>query len=362
MTLVTTLQAGCPKSGNFWLHRILRAAEDRAGRPHRSFIVDHPVRRYAETWELGFEGQADIDALNIEPWGCGFRIRRHFVEPVADIDDYLGKCSLVWTHSPICRTSFAVLPKFSHIVYIVRDPRDMALSAANYAFKSHMLSAVPPNFDPDPPTWLRHMFDGLVREWVTHVGGYLRHRERFGVHVVFYERLLRQFDDEVGALLDYLGIRLSPNELSMIREEVAFESLRASNPEHLRRGQAGGWRRDMADQHVQRCARVASRLLGLLNYPIERNDGDLLPRLDPAMPNEALEDAVLQAKRGPIGELVRVASFLASDRSFRYKAHRINQWLRALQGKDPIRYARLEEAIQASESGKRRHDPAMARH
>ena len=323
---MTILQAGLPKSGNFWLYRILRLSMERAGLERRSFIQHHPIHEEAQHWDLSFEGQADVDALVIEPEECAFRISAVFREPIADIEAYLQQCSHVWTHSPICTRSFEVLPRFDHIVYIIRDPRDVAISYSKFAFTKHKLTNHPPHYEQNPASYLKHHLDGLLRRWVRHVGGYLKHRDALNVHVVFYERMLHDFENEFASLLDALGLDLSSEDRAAIQQEVDFSTMKKRNPAHVRKGRARQWADVLTDAQHRKAERLASRLMRMLGYPSARDAPFSLPRLPSALSRHDLDAALAQAERTPWQEVERVYNFLTSDRPLRAKTARIRRW------------------------------------
>lgn len=322
------LQAGVPKSGNVWLHRILQLTLDHGGVPRRSYIQAHPIQAQARTWELSYQGHADVDNLDILPAGCVCRISAVFREPVTDLDAYLRRCRHVWTHSTINARSPAVLPKFDRIVYIIRDPRDVAISMANYVFTPHVQRRFPPHYEKSPTTFLQHALDGLLRDWVQHVGGWLRYQDGPPVHVVFYERLRQSFDAELTALADYLGVRLDVAARAAIRTATDFAAMKPGSPNHLRQGLAGGWRQVCTGPQNRLATQIAGPLLRLLNYPVHPTDPETLPARPASLPPAALAAALAAARRSLGDEVRRVWDFAVSDRPLRAKLNRVRDWTR----------------------------------
>lgn len=324
------LQGGVAKSGNLWLYRVLDCVFRQAGWERRRFIQNHPIYAQAQTWELSHRDQADVDWLEIKPDGCWCRISSMFREPIADMDAYLRQCSHVWTHSPICARSFEVLPKFDRIVYIIRDPRDAAISMSHFVFTPHVQRRYPPHHEKSPEKFLTHALDGSLRDWVFHVGGYLRQRTAQRIQVVFYERLLHAFDSELGELLEYLGVRLDRTAFEAVRKEADFRNMKTENPNHVRRGQSGGWREVFSAAQKQQAESIASRMLLLLNYPVGDAPGDALPHLPIDASPALVEEAMTQARRNLGGEMKRVYDFLVSDRPPRAKVKRVRDWTRGM--------------------------------
>lgn len=307
------LQAGMAKSGNFWLYKIIQGILSHGGLENKSFIQNHPIHELAQTWDLSYKEQADIDVLDIDPHKCFYRISSVFRMPIEDIDDYIQQCNHVWTHSHFCQRSVTVLPKFDKIVYIIRDPRDRAISAAKFRFTPYMQKYYP-HGDPDPDASLAHSLTGNVRSWVQHGGGYLRCRDELQIHFVFYERLLHAFGEEVADLLEYLDIELSEEAIAAIKRDVEFNTMKRENPHHVRKGRSGRWREVLTDAQKQRAARIAGPMLEILNYPVYESQTDQsLPCLPTQLDSSQIEKAIAHANRRTFREKVRrVYKFITS--------------------------------------------------
>jgi len=322
--VVTVLQAGVVRSGNYWLYRILRAVLREAGMEHRSFLTGTEFSRPSERH---FPEEDEMDFLSISRTGFSFQ-RRHLTwQPVGDIREYVRRCSQVWTHSRCGPRLLEIRPLFDGVIYVIRDPRDVAISLSYFAYIPLQFDAVH-NYDRDPVSFLRNCFDGVLRDWVTHVGGYLRYARVLRMHVVFYERWLHAFDDELKALTDYLGMRLSDGAQHRVREEVGFATMREHHPLHLRRGTRGQWR-DALDERQKAVARtIAGPMLRLLGYGDEEELPALLPRLPSPLDPAEIDRAVAHSRRTRADELRRIAAFALSDRSLRAKGRRVLNWLR----------------------------------
>jgi aryl sulfotransferase len=330
--LSSILHSGIHKSGNFWLSQILRRITHHAGWEHSSWVQRHPIHATASTWQLSYAGQADMDFMRILPKGCYWRISDVHQELIEDVEEYVRRCSIVWCLEPIIPRSLDVLPLFDKIVYLVRDPRDIAVSLSRFVFTSHVQRNWPPHYEKDAASFLRHALDGELRDWVAPVGDWLRIRPRIPFHVVFYERLLHDFDAELRCLLDHLAIDLPERAIDSIREEVSFGTMHSKDPDHVRKGRSGQWVEVLSEGQKQHALHVAGGMLELLGYPATdefqaSNPGEL-PRLPHGIDPQRLERAIAQAERGPWEELRRVVGFAFGDRSLRVKANRVRIWTR----------------------------------
>ncbi|MGB8475141.1 MAG: sulfotransferase domain-containing protein [Candidatus Acidiferrum sp.] len=257
---VTTsiLQAGFPKSGNFWLWNIIESSLRQAGIPNRSYVRKRPIYRLAKHWKLAFKGQAGMDFLRILPEGQWYTILPVFYWPIPDLKAYVRASSHVWTHDPIFNETVSTFRLFSKIVYLIRDPRDIALAAQRFYGNDFM-----------------RKFAGSYgnnqripdREWGNNVASFLRRQKELRVHIVFYERLLWQWESEYDRLLDYLDLRLTDRKKEAVRRVASFAEMKKGSPLHLNRGKAYTWVGQMDLSEQEKFSRFFAPFLEFLGYP-----------------------------------------------------------------------------------------------
>ena len=264
------LQIGYPKSGNFWLYQITEEILHRIGNFHRKFIEQHPVHELAKTWELNYPTQADIDMIDITDLQTSYRISSIFTMPISNFSEYVQKTNHVWTHSPICNSSIKIFEHFSKKVYIIRDPRDVILSAARYYCSPYMLKYFPQPIE-DPSKFLEHNFERLLREWVWHVWDHLRLQDELDLHICFFEGFKLDFQKELSLLLDYLELELSVSEKEALEQNVSFQELKKKNPKHLKKGTSGYWMEQLSEEQIEKADMIAGPLINFLGYPDQRD-------------------------------------------------------------------------------------------
>jgi len=322
---MTILQSGVPKSGNYWLYTILKSIIQQADLEYNSFLRTHPIHEVAQSWDLSFAGQNDMDFLNIKKNYCEFRISAVFQEQITDIDDYINKCSLVWTHSPMNPYALEVLPKFSKIIYIIRDPRDVAISYSKYCFTEHKLKNHPPHYEKDPDSYLDNRLDFMLRNWVEHVGGYLKYQDKLNIYPVFYERFLKDLNAELINLLDYLEIELDETQINQIKSDVSFDSMKKQSPKHLRKGKSAQWRQVFTSEQIAKTQRIAGEMMTLLNYPVLETD-KTLPCLPLNLTQNQVETAIAPAYRNLNSQIEKIHKFITNDRTLSAKANLFKDW------------------------------------
>ena len=320
---MTILQAGVPKSGNYWLYSIIKNILASVGQEHHSFIQHHPIQQQAQNWQLSFAGQAEMDFLSIEGDKSYCRISGVFKEKIADIDSYIEQCSQVWTHSPLNTLAQSILPKFNKIIYIIRDPRDVAISYSKFAFTEHKLKNGSPHYEQNPESYLANRLEEMTRQWVQHVGGYLKYQTELNIYPIFYERLLHDFDSELEKLLAYLEIELPADKIAEIKHNVAFKTMKQQSPKHLRKGSSGQWQEKISDSQKQTIERVAAPMLDLLGYSLTKRT---IPALPEQINREVLNQAIAISHRSTSDQVRRFYEFLSSQRTVSAKANLAKDW------------------------------------
>lgn len=292
---MTILQMGVPKCGNFWLYQILQKIFKRAGLNTDSFIQKQPIFELAKKWDLNFPEQARIDVLEITDLQYAYRISSIFKMPIEDIENYVMEANHVWTHSPVCKRSKDLFPLFDKKIYIIRDPRDRALSAAKYYTSEYMLKYFPQE-EKDPQRFLIRNFKNLMIEWVWHIYDHLRLSYDQNIYIIFYENLLTNFKEELENLLDYLDIHLLNHDKEAINEEVSFSSLKANNPKHLNKGKSGYWREKLTEVQKEQAEIIAGPLLRYLGYENEKGIKPGFSHGSSSIDFENLKNEILQSQ------------------------------------------------------------------
>lgn len=290
------IQIGPPKCGNFWLYKILQQLLSTVGKNSKSFIEQQPIYSIAKDWDLNFPEQCKIDVLEITDLQYSYRISSIFRMPIDDIKNYVEHSSHVWTHSPICKRSGEVLNLFDKKIYIVRDPRDRAISAAKYYCSDYMLKFFPQE-EKDPQIFLEKNYEKLMHEWVWHVFDHLRLSREYNIHIAFFEGFLLDFQQELSQLLDYLNLNLNDHQREQIEEAVSFSSLKKENPKHLQKGKSGYWMDHLTEEQIQKAEIIAGPLIRFLNYPTERNHTMSFERVDVPHDLEWLKEDILKSQQ-----------------------------------------------------------------
>lgn len=260
----TIIVAGYPKSGNTWVTRL---TADLVGCPVAGFW-GHP-----EYQEIAVEG-----TNRKSPYRC-FKAHHSYPE--------------------LCATMSGPNPPM--VLYVVRDPRDVAISGSHYHtfrkchIRRHLWLRL-------AAFWLRQCGhtreeaaqrlltlkrriafmvtavlegDATITEWcrlpwAEHVSGYLQ----AGIPLVRYEDMLAAPEQECARLLAHLGIerdtcaiRAAVNRHAFQREKERFVLLgETAKADFLRQGRAGEWRNCLTSAQQALFRQRLAGLLRQLNY------------------------------------------------------------------------------------------------
>ncbi len=197
-------------------------------------------------------------------------------DSIPDVKDRNRGIALMPNSGRLIKTHEAFHPEYRKAVYLVRDPRDVALS--EYAYQT-ALGLVDMPLDEYLPQFLTKGVNPFA-SWSAHVNSWLKAPlTPEQLLVVKFEDLRRDTVTGVSEIIRFFG--LTPNE-NQIRQAVANNSVermkakeketpqRASKKgQFIRSGSVGGWRGNMTEAQMAIVRKHASALLDRLGYPLE---------------------------------------------------------------------------------------------
>jgi len=267
--------ASYPKSGNTWmrafLHNLLRNAQ--APVPINELgqftLGDTLVHWYEEVAGGPVAGLSDADYARLRP-----AVHRLFTQQSSD-------SVFVKTHMALGEVAGAMTITMEYTagaIYIVRDPRDVAISAANH-FATDLDGAIAIMNTPATLT----KYDGInvpqyygtwshhVRSWTTE-----RHKQ---LHVVRYEDMLERPGPTFSGVAKFLGLKPPPDRLVRAIKFSSFGELQkqehksgfierssTANQAFFRQGRAGQWREQLTPEQVKRITDAHGEVMAEFGY------------------------------------------------------------------------------------------------
>lgn len=265
--------ASYPKSGNTWMRSALWVLRHRRPVDLTELVRWAPVSGARAVFDavLGVES-SDLTTNEVEA------LRPRVFEALAreSAEPLLRK-----VHEPWIRTSNGE-PLFPFdvtlgAVYIVRDPRDVAVALAHHEGVS-IDEAIAIMDAPPPRTHSAHrQLDFRWVGWRWHVESWLGAP---GIRVlsVRYEDMVADLSAVLAQVVPFLGWNATPQAIAEAVEATSFERLRAAEERQgfaekpsrmarfFRRGEAGGWRSVLSPDQAARIEHSHGPIMSRLGY------------------------------------------------------------------------------------------------
>lgn len=199
------------------------------------------------------------------------------------------------SHRPFLKVHDAWLPPFpggpppfsesaiEAVLYIVRDPRDVAISFANHLGisidRSIRNMGNPRYMLASYPKTLRLQMPQLLSSWSAHVRSWVQ-QSPYRVHLLRYEDMLADPENVFGAALSFAGVNISRAVLRRAVAATRFDVLKAKEEKFgfkerpdkaekfFRRGKARGWEDTLTPEQVARIESDQRDVMRWLGYSL----------------------------------------------------------------------------------------------
>jgi hypothetical protein len=178
-----------------------------------------------------------------------------------------GNGRLIKTHEPF-------RAEYRKAIYLVRDPRDVALS--EFAYQT-ALGVEKNDFDTYIERFLRTGVNPFG-SWIDHANSWMNAAEaqRGQILHVNFEELKQKPQEQLGRIVDFLHMpevkeripgAIENNSLARMKEKEKANPQRASaKGRFIRSGSAGGWRASFTERQAQLVQQYAGSLMARLGY------------------------------------------------------------------------------------------------
>lgn len=270
--------ASYPKSGNTWLR--LALASLRAGGAPVDLTAQRPEAPIASSRRL-FDTlleveSSDLTADEIEE----LRPRVYEILNETSQKPLLCKVHDAWTLTRVGEPLFP-LKTTRGTIYVVRDPRDVAISYAHHSgitVNSVIELMAEPNFEvvAGERNQSRHLSQRFL-SWSAHVESWLD-ASNLKPLLVRYEDMLADSHAVLARISDYLGWKVADEALTLAVAATRFEVLQAAEDRQgfhekpaadkrfFRRGVAGGWCDTLTQAQAKRIEQDHAAVMARLGY------------------------------------------------------------------------------------------------
>ncbi|XP_063185809.1 amine sulfotransferase-like [Chroicocephalus ridibundus] len=181
------------------------------------------------------------------------------------------------THLPYYLVPRDLRNKRARVIYVSRNPKDVMVSY--YHFSKYM-SAVEEVADFN--LFMERFLAGKVlgSSWLDHVAGWYSHAEDFNILFLTYEEMKKDLRSAVLKICNFLGKKLSEEEVDSVVRQATFENMRKdprANYENLpddlvakdkgsflRKGTVGDWKNIMTVAQSERFDQVLKEKMKIL--------------------------------------------------------------------------------------------------
>nr|XP_039273474.1 cytosolic sulfotransferase 3-like [Styela clava] len=247
------------------------AYEDWTPREGDVFVVAYPKTGLNWTNEivkqlLYFGQERDYRIMSSQPMVMSL-IEGGWSEKYKIFDAMPLKRRILCTHLPAPVINVDKIKKVNaKVVYVLRNPKDQAVSWFNFIPKLPNLQIEPLDklFGSDWATFLDSFIAGKMPigmrdgEWyLDHILGWLQHRDDKNVMFFYYEDMKQNPVKEFSRMAKFLDLNLTEENIREVAEKVAFSSMKKSDQKSgkknvdqnlrnqlgiLRKGEVGGWK------------------------------------------------------------------------------------------------------------------------
>ena len=186
-------------------------------------------------------------------------------------------------------------PRYKKIIYIVRDPRDVAVSNYHWEQKQKSVSEECP-IEKFVPRWIEGIYWDRLGNWGDHVTSWLSTRQASrGFVLLRYEDLIADPERELVKVANLLGIEPSPERLRRAADLSSADRMRQlestqgqewvqtrftrQDKPFVRKASSGGWRSVLPAESVAQIEAAWGPIMKLLGYELATTPAENLVAL-----------------------------------------------------------------------------------
>jgi hypothetical protein len=175
-------------------------------------------------------------------------------------------------------------PRYKKIIYIVRDPRDVAISNYHWEMKQRAVNDGVP-IEEFLPDWIGGKVWDRLGNWGDHVTSWLSTRgDRPGFVMLRYEDLIEDPARELVKVANLLGIEPSPERLARAADLSSADRMRQleqtqgkkwvqtrytrQDKPFVRKAAAGGWKAVLSPKSVAAIEAAWGDIMASIGYPL----------------------------------------------------------------------------------------------
>jgi hypothetical protein len=195
-------------------------------------------------------------------------------EMLPDVGRHEAGATILPANGRLIKTHEPFRPEYRKAIYLVRDPRDVALS--EFAYQT-ALGVEKNDFDAYIERFLRTGVNPFG-SWIDHANSWLNaaKSQRSEILHVNFEELKHKPQEQLGRIVDFLNMpevkqripgAIENNSLARMKEKEKANPQRATaKGRFIRSGSAGGWRASFTERQAQLVQQYAGSVMATLGY------------------------------------------------------------------------------------------------
>ena len=175
-------------------------------------------------------------------------------------------------------------PRYKRVIYLVRDPRDVAVSNYHWEMKQRSMADSYP-IEKFVPRWMEPIYWSRLGSWGEHVTSWLSTRQgKEGFLLLRYEDMLAHPEQELEKVARLLDIEPAPERLARAAELSSADRMRRlekdqgskwvqtrytrQDKEFVRKASSGDWRTKLPAESVQAIEAAWGDVMRTLGYKL----------------------------------------------------------------------------------------------
>ena len=195
-------------------------------------------------------------------------------EMLPDVGKHEAGASVLPGGGRLIKTHESFRSEYRRAIYLVRDPRDVAISEFAY---QQALGFAAGDFDRYVERFMQNGVNPFG-SWIGHATSWMKASDlgRAEILSVKFEELKQRPHEELGRIVEFLGVSevkgrisraIENNSLARMKEKEKKNPQRASvKGRFIRSGSAGGWRSTFTERQAQLVQQYGGTLLARLGY------------------------------------------------------------------------------------------------
>ena len=203
---------------------------------------------------------------------------------IPEIYDVTDRALRRFPRPRIIKSHEAFDPRYRKIIYIVRDPRDVAVSYYEFQLKRRVISEST-RLEDFIPIFLESGIEPKIGNWGDHVLSWLATRQgQSNFLLLRYEDMKLKTQEEATKIANFLGFDSSPERIARAVDLSSFERMRKLESEEssqwketkktrqdkpfVRKGVAGGWKSTLPERSVTQIESAWGNIMRMLGYEL----------------------------------------------------------------------------------------------